>query len=435
MLTASVCTIGDEILIGQIVDTNSSHIAQELNLLGIKVRYMLSVADDHQEIVDGLRKCICDTDIVVVTGGLGPTKDDITKEALRELSFSGGYKKSEEQYEVIEKVLNRRGIPISDINKAQALVPDNAEVIVNQIGTAPIMAFAFDEEKLEELGAKSNITRMLYSMPGVPFETMKALPDVCAHIKLHFELGEVEHKTLDTFGIAESTLSDMIEPWELALPNDLHLAYLPNPTLGVRLRLSYYGSKHDTTAKERIEGEFAKLRAQLGEAVYGEDNDDLMTAIGRLLLDKGKTLAIAESCTGGHISELITSVPGCSAYYKGSVISYANQTKIDVLGVDPEVIEEYGAVSKECVEQMATGVMKALDADFALATSGIAGPGGGTPEKPVGLCWVAAASLDRKSGEVRVQTKQLNFASTRAVNIERFSSYALDFMRINIIHS
>ena len=271
-------------------------------------------------------------------------------------------------------------------------------------------------------------------MPGVPFETIKALPDVCAHIKSHFELDEVEHKTLDTFGIAESTLSDMIEPWELALPKDLHLAYLPNPTLGVRLRLSYYG-KHDPTAKERIEGEFAKLRAQLGEAVYGEDNDDLMTAIGRLLLDKGKTIAIAESCTGGHISELITSVPGCSAYYKGSVTSYANQTKVNVLGVDPEVIEEFGAVSKECVEQMATGVMKSLDTDFALATSGIAGPGGGTPEKPVGLCWVAAASLDRKSGEITVQTKQLNFASTRAVNIERFSSYALDFMRINIIHS
>ena len=434
MLTASVCTIGDEILIGQIVDTNSSHIAQELNLLGIKVRYMLSVADDHKEIVDGLRKCICDTDIVIVTGGLGPTKDDITKEALRELSFSGGYKKSDEQYEVIEKVLNRRGIPISEINKAQALVPDEAEVIVNRIGTAPIMAFAFDKEKLEKLGAKSNVTRMLYSMPGVPFETIKALPDVCAHIKSHFELDEVEHKTLDTFGIAESTLSDMIEPWELALPKDLHLAYLPNPTLGVRLRLSYYG-KHDPTAKGRIEAEFAKLKAQLGEAVYGEDNDDLMIAIGRMLLEKGKTLAVAESCTGGHISELITSVPGCSAYYKGSVTSYANQTKVNVLGVDPQVIAEYGAVSKECVEQMAAGVMKVLDTDFALATSGIAGPGGGTPEKPVGLCWVAAASLDKESGSVTIKTKQLNFASTRAVNIERFASYALDFLRIMIIHS
>ena len=394
---------------------------------------MLSVADDHKEILDGLKECLSKTDIVLVTGGLGPTKDDITKDALRELSSSSGYKKSDEQYEVIERVLNRRKIPLSEINKAQALVPENAEVIVNQIGTAPIMAFIFDEVKLKRLGIKSNNNKVLYSMPGVPFETLKALPDVCSHIKAHFELDEVAHKTLCTFGIAESTLSDMIEPWEIALPNDLHLAYLPNPTLGVRLRLSYYG-KHDPTAKERIDAEFKKLKAQLGDVIYGEDDDDPETVIGRLLLQRHCTMSAAESCTGGHISELITSVPGCSDYYKGSVTSYANQTKENILGVDPKVIAQHGAVSRECVELMAAGVIKALDTDYSVATSGIAGPGGGTPEKPVGLCWIAVAHRD-KTGKVNIESKSVNFASTRAINIERFASYALDFLRLMILHS
>lgn len=370
---------------------------------------------------------------MVVTGGLGPTKDDITKEALRKLSFSKGYKKSEEQYEVIKQILTKRGIPLSDNNRSQASVPDNAEVIVNKIGTAPIMAFSFDEEMLKKLGINSESTRMLYSMPGVPFETDAALPDVCAHIKAHFDLDEVEHRTVVTFGIAESTLSNMIAPWEDGLPDDLHLAYLPNPTLGVRLRLSYYGA-HDDTAKARIDAEFDKLYAILGEVIYGEDDDNLQTVVGRLLKAKGCTLSAAESCTGGHISELITSVPGCSDYYKGSVTSYANQTKINVLGVDKAVIDEYGAVSSRTVEQMAAGVLKRLDTDYSVATSGIAGPGGGSAEKPVGLCWIGVAHRKRATGEITVKSKTVRFSSLRAVNIERFSSYALDFLRIMILH-
>ncbi|MCI2082337.1 MAG: CinA family nicotinamide mononucleotide deamidase-related protein [Bacteroidales bacterium] len=434
MLTASVCTIGDEILIGQIVDTNSFHIAQELNLLGIKVQYMLSVGDDHGEIIDGLRNCLAKTDIVITTGGLGPTKDDITKDALRQLSFSDGYRNSEEQFSVDRHILSQRGIPLSENNRAQAMVPDNAEVIVNKIGTAPIMAFPFDKVKLQKLGINSNITKMLYSMPGVPFETISALPDVCNHIKAHFDLDEVEHRTVETFGIAESTLSDMIAPWENALPKDLHLAYLPNPTLGVRLRLSYYGM-HDPDAKKRIDAEFDKLYGQLGEIIYGEGNDDLQTVIGRMLREKGCTMSVAESCTGGHISGLITSVAGCSDYYKGSVTSYANQVKTNVLEVDPQTIERFGAVSSQCVEQMATGVLKVLDSDYSVATSGIAGPGGGSTEKPVGLCWIGVAHRERKSGAVTVKSKSVRFSSTRAVNIERFSSYALDYLRSMIIHS
>ena len=416
MKTASICTIGDEILIGQIVDTNSSHIARQLNLLGIQVKYMTSIGDDRARIISELGNCLDHTDIVIVTGGLGPTKDDITKDALRELSGAKGYKQSPEQMAHIERILGARGIPLIDTNRAQALVPDSCTVIPNKLGTAPGMAFY-------SLG--QHHTSALYSLPGVPFEALGLLPDVMADIRQHFDLEEITHHTVVTFGIPESTLAKQIEAWEDALPANIHLAYLPNPTIGVRLRLTQFGGQADFTPY------LTELQAILGNAIYGEGDDTLQSVIGDKLRTTGKTLALAESCTGGHLSELITSVPGCSDYYKGSVTSYSNEVKMKVLGVRAETLAQYGAVSEACVREMASGVLRALDSDYAVATSGIAGPGGGSPEKPVGTAWLATAKK-LPDGRVDVATQCVHFASSRAINIERFASYALDLLRRNL---
>jgi competence/damage-inducible protein CinA C-terminal domain len=416
MKTASICTIGDEILIGQIVDTNSSHISRELNLLGIQVRYMTSIGDDRSRIIEELGNCLDNTDIVIVTGGLGPTKDDITKDALRELSGSAGYRISPEQMAHIERILKARGIPMIENNRAQAMVPDNCTVIPNRLGTAPGMAF---------YGLGKHGTSALYSLPGVPFEAVGLLPDVMADIRGHFDLEAITHHTIVTFGIPESTLAKQIEPWEDALPDNIHLAYLPDPTLGVRLRLTQFGGEAD------FKPYIAELQKILGNAIYGEGDDTLQSVIGRRLREAGKTLALAESCTGGHLSELITSVAGCSDYYKGSVTSYSNEVKMKVLGVSADTLRQFGAVSEQCVREMSSGVLRALDTDYAVATSGIAGPGGGSPEKPVGTAWLAAAKR-LPDGSISVATQCVHFASSRSVNIERFASYALDLLRRNL---
>lgn len=416
MKTASICTIGDEILIGQIVDTNSSRIARELNLLGIQVRYMTSIGDDRKRILSELGACLDQSDIVIVTGGLGPTKDDITKDALRELSGARGYKESAEQMVHIERILGARGIPLIDTNRAQALVPDSCTVIPNKLGTAPCMVFS---------GLGKNGSSTLYSLPGVPFEAIGLLPDVMADVRRHFALEAITHHTVVTFGIPESTLAQRIEAWEDALPENIHLAYLPNPTVGVRLRLTQFGGKADFAPY------LSELQKILGNAIYGEGEDTLQAVIGRKLRAAGKTLAIAESCTGGHLSELITSVAGCSDYYKGSVTSYSNEVKIKVLDVKEETLARYGAVSEACVREMAAGALRALDTDYAVATSGIAGPGGGSAEKPVGTAWLATARR-LPDGTLSLAAECVHFASSRAVNIERFASHALDLLRRNL---
>lgn len=416
MKTASICTIGDEILIGQIVDTNSSCIARELNLLGIQVRNMVSIGDERTRIISELGKCLDDTDIVIVTGGLGPTKDDITKDALRELAGASGYRQSDVQLEHIERILGARGIPMLDINRAQALVPDNCTVLPNALGTAPGMAFY----GLGRQGASA-----LYSLPGVPFEALGLLPAVMEDIRQHFDLADITHRTLVTFGIPESSLAKQIGRWEEALPACIHLAYLPNPTIGVRLRLTQFGGQAD------FEPYVAELRKILGDALYGEGSDTLQEVIGRELRRSGKTLSLAESCTGGRLSELITSVAGCSDYYKGSVTAYANSVKMQVLGVRSETLAQHGAVSEACVREMAAGVLRLLDTDYAVATSGIAGPGGGSPEKPVGTAWLAAARR-LPDGAADIHCEQVRFSSTRSVNIERFASHALDLLRRNL---
>ena len=420
MTTASICTIGDEILIGQIVDTNSSHISQSLNSLGVKVNRMTSIGDDHDTIVNSLAEELKDNDVVIVTGGLGPTKDDITKAALACLAGSSEYKTDERQLEIIRKILSSRGLDILDINIAQASVPQACEVILNRLGTAPIMVFRFPEERF---GHKAT----LYSLPGVPFEALGALPEVMEDIRIHNSLSDIYHHTVMTYGIAESALAKMIAEWEDALPSDMHLAYLPNALTGVRLRLSIYGGiKEEQEA--RIEAELAKLKPILGSALYSFQEDTLEGCIGRMLAENGKTLSAAESCTGGTISALLTSVPGSSTYYLGSVTSYANEIKMNVLGVPEEIIAKYGAVSSECVAAMAEGVRKLTGSDYSVATSGIAGPGGGSEEKPVGLVWIGVSS------EKGTETFKMVFRNDRKRNIERFASSALNKLREKLVN-
>jgi nicotinamide-nucleotide amidase len=420
MTTASICTIGDEILIGQIVDTNSAHISRALNDLGIRVSEMVSTGDRLADIMSTLENGLRKNDIVIVTGGLGPTKDDITKKALAMLSEAECWKRDPEQLEIIHRILSARGLDVLEINLAQADVPDTCTVIPNRLGTAPIMAFDFPEERF---GHKAT----LYSLPGVPFEAIGALNDVMTDIKAKFSVSDIYHKTVMTFGIAESALSEMISEWEDNLPEDMHLAYLPNPLTGVRLRLSIYGGERQAQ-EERIKERLEALRGILGDAMYSDEDDTLETCIGKLLKGTGRTISTAESCTGGSIAALLTSVAGSSEYFLGSVVSYANSVKAGVLGVDEKIIEEHGAVSSECVAAMAEGVRKLTGSDFSIATSGIAGPGGGSDAKPVGLVWIGVSS--QKSTE----TFSMVFKGDRKRNIERFAANALNILRKKLVN-
>ena len=420
MTSASICTIGDEILIGQVVDTNSSNISLALNSLGIKVTRMLSIGDDHEAILSNLENELMCNDIVIVTGGLGPTKDDITKKALADLSHATGYMTDAAQLEIVRRILSSRGLDILDINIAQASVPNTCKVIPNKLGTAPIMVFSFPEDRF---GHKAT----LYSLPGVPFEAIGALNDILEDIKSNYSLSDIYHKTVMTFGIAESALSKLIEPWEDSLPEDMHLAYLPNALTGVRLRLSVYGGIREEM-EARIEAEMAKLRPILGEYLYSDKDDTLQECIGRMLAENGKTVSAAESCTGGTIAALFTSVAGSSEYFLGSVTSYANSVKTGVLGVPEEIIAEYGAVSSECVAAMAEGVRRINGSDYSIATSGIAGPGGGSEAKPVGTVWIGVSSPKE------TKTYKMVFKGDRKRNIERFAANALNILRITIVN-
>lgn len=415
MTQASICTIGDEILIGQIVDTNSSHISQALNSIGIRVTRMLSIGDDHDTIISALEGELQRNEVVIVTGGLGPTKDDITKKALAELSGAKEWKTDERQLEIIHKILSARGIAALDINLLQASVPETCEVIPNRKGTAPVMVFRFPESRF---GHKAS----LYSLPGVPFEALGALEDILQDIKANHSVTDIYHKTVMTYGIPESVLAKTIEGWEDALPEDMHLAYLPNQITGVRLRLSIYGGARDEE-EARIDAEIEKLKPILGNALYSEHDDTLQECIGRMLKAHGKTVSAAESCTGGTISALFTGIPGSSEFYLGSVTSYANSVKTGVLGVSEDIIAKHGAVSSECVAAMAEGVRRITGSDFSVATSGIAGPGGGSEEKPVGLVWIGVSS------KLGTETVKMTFRGDRKRNIERFASSALDTLR------
>ena len=416
MIHASICTIGNEILIGQVVDTNSSRIAAALEEAGIRVTRMVSFGDDRDEILNNLRNELTQSDIVITTGGLGPTKDDMTKAVLAELSGSTGYVEHAGQLAIIHDILHSRGLDMLEINRAQALVPDRCEVIENRLGTAPVMVFRFPTDSF-------NAT--LYALPGVPFEAVGAIPDIMQDIRAHYPLTNILHRSLMVYGLAESALSELIAPWEDALPDEMHLAYLPHPLTGIRLRLSIYGGMHEEQ-EARVEEQIVRLKEILGNRVYSDQDDTLEATVGRLLKKAGMTLSAAESCTGGEISHLITSVPGSSAYYLGSVTSYAVSVKEKVLGVPAETIEKFGVVSGEVAAAMAEGVRKVTGSDYAISTTGLAGPDGDALN-PVGTVWIGVA------GPNGVKSEKRHFRNDRKRNIQRFSAEALNILRLQIL--
>ena len=414
MIQASIVTIGDEILIGQVLDTNSRQLALSLEETGIHVNRMLSIGDRKEEIFNTLSAELASSRVVITTGGLGPTKDDITKQVLATLSGSRGMVRHPGQLEMVHKILRSRGLDVLPINLAQADVPDTAEVIVNKLGTAPIMVF-------RNLAGGST----LYALPGVPHEAVGAIPDVLEDIRAHQQLARIQHRNVMVYGIAESALSELLAPWEDALPANLHLAYLPNPLTGIRLRLSCYGDK-DGKAGQQMEEELGRLKERLGDYLYAEGDSNLETEVGRLLKEHGLTLSAAESCTGGEIAHLITGVAGSSAYFLGSVTSYAVSVKESVLGVPSQLIERCGVVSSEVAAAMAEGVRRLTGSDYAVATTGLAGPGGDA-FNPVGTVWIGVATPHT------TKTVKYCYKNDRKRNIERFAASALNFLRIQLV--
>ncbi len=419
MIKAALCTIGDEILIGQIVDTNSAFISAQLNKIGVKVETIVSIKDDESVIIDEITKLCKKFDIVITTGGLGPTKDDITKNALYKLSESNSYIENTEQLEIVKDFARRRGMPLLDLNRLQASVPDKCVVIPNIKGTAPGMFF-----KIKNRVSSS----LLFSLPGVPYEMEFLMKSVLKHIKDNLKLSEIYHKTIVTFGIPESVLSNMIENWELSLPSYMKLAYLPNPLIGIRLRLSIYGCDFEKATKE-VENQLSKLKIILGNAVYGEGNDTLETVLYQLLLRNEKTLSLAESCTGGEIGSLLTKIPGVSKVFNGGIIAYSNKAKTSILGVNEMTLLNYGAVSEECSKEMSEGARKIFQSDFSISVTGIAGPDGGTDEKPVGTAWISISS------DKYTVSKKVVSTGDRQRIIERVSAEALNFLRLQLIEN
>lgn len=405
---ASIITIGDELLIGQTIDTNSAWMAQQLNEAGIWLHRRVAVGDTREAILHGLEQESKEAQIILVTGGLGPTADDITKPVLCEY-FHTSLVMHAETLEHVEQLSLRRGVPLLERNRAQALVPASCEVLPNGRGSAPGMWF-------EEEG------KIYVSMPGVPHE-MKGImkQSVLPRLQQRFRTAAILHRTLLTSGLGESFVAERLDAFERGLPPYIKLAYLPNYAL-LRLRLTAIGDDAAPLQKE-LTASFRQMQEILADIVVADEDILLEAWVGQLLKQKGKTLATAESCTGGYIAHLLTSVPGSSAYYKGTVVSYANEIKQRVLGVDAAVLEEQGAVSEAVVRQMLQGVLQAMESDYAIAVSGIMGPDGGTPEKPVGTVWIAAGS--RESMLSRVFHLRYN----REQNIIITAQHALNMLR------
>ena len=409
MLTASICTIGDEILIGQIVDTNKSYISSALNTAGIKVISHLTTGDDENSIESTINSALSSSDIVIATGGLGPTKDDITKRVLAKISGNSEMFYDSKQLEIIKSICLKREVLLSDLNKDQALVPVNCTVFQNSFGTAPAMKFIIGD-------------KLLYSLPGVPYEMQHLMELVIKDIETLGRCEKIIHHSFNSYGIPESELAQKLSEWEDNLPKGFKLAYLPNPAKGVKLRLSFYDGE-DLSNKETIKGLFNELKGILGNSLYGEGEDTLESVVSKALAERGETLSVAESCTGGNIGRIFTSIPGSSSLFKGGITAYDNSAKTDILGVDPGIIEKFGAVSEECVVAMAISVKKMFKTDWSISTSGIAGPDGGTDEKPLGTLWIAV------SGPNVLVTKKSVYFGDRERNITRFSSGAVDFLR------
>jgi nicotinamide-nucleotide amidase len=410
-MKAEIISIGDELLIGQVVNTNASWMAEQLNMAGITVSCILAISDQKEQILETLKITSKRSDILLLTGGLGPTKDDITKKTLCEF-YDSKLVFNEDVFEDVKSIFGKRGFVVSEVNKMQAEVPNNCTPIRNKNGTAPGMWFEKDNT-------------ILVSMPGVPFE-MKAMMEgfIIPELIKRFRLPSLLNKTVLTHGVGESSLAAIIEDWENGLPDNIKLAYLPQPGI-VRLRLSGKGDDR-AVLQNQIDGEVSKLHQLIPNLIFGYNKDTMEEVVGDLLRKTNKTLATAESCTGGYIAHLITSVPGSSDYFEGSIVSYSNSVKEKTLEVSTENLEKFGAVSEQVVLEMARGVQKKLNTGYAIATSGIAGPSGGTDEKPVGTTWIAIATPEK------IFAKRFHFGEHRGRNIRRAALAALNMLRLEL---
>lgn len=407
-MKAYLLTVGDEILIGQIVDTNSAWMAQQLNLVGATVVKKASVGDELSEIQDGIREGLAAADVVLMTGGLGPTKDDKTIEAIAGF-FGVEVVFHEPTYDRIVRAFEKRGITVRESHRQQCYLPVNATILPNKMGTAPGTWYEHEG-------------KVIVSMPGIPYE-MEYLMDheVIPRLKQRFKGKAIAHRTILTVGTGESEIAARIERFEDSLPANIKLAYLPN--LGqVRLRLTGTGDD-ETSLQQLLDQKVEELEALIPEIIFGHEKEELEEVIGRMLREQGLTLGTAESCSGGYIAHRITSIPGSSDYFLGSAVTYTNELKMKLLGVKTETLEQYGAVSEHTVIEMAQGALPLLGVDIAIAASGIAGPGGGTPEKPVGLVWIAVGNKDK------IVTKKIIAGKDRRKNIHYTAIVALDLLR------
>ncbi len=411
-MRACIISIGEELLIGQTVNTNAAWIASSLNELGIETIEIIVITDKHGEILRALRECGERADIILITGGLGPTRDDVTKHALCDFFYS----QLVIDQQILEDVLQyfkKLGRHVTDLNREQALVPDKAEALRNPYGTAPGLWFKEGE-------------KIFVAMPGVPYEMKEMVKNqVFPRLRKLPRQQYIVHKSVLTQGIGESALADKISGWEDDLPKAIQLAYLPSMGI-VKLRLTAKGQNNEQL-EEDIANQISKLKTLIPEYIWGYDDDTLEKAVGVLLKSQNATLATAESCTGGHIAHIITSIPGSSAYFKGSIIAYSNDVKMQLLNVTANVLEDHGAVSEQVAIAMAQGVKNLIGSDYAIGITGIAGPDGGSAEKPVGTTWIAIA------GKNKMVSRKYNFADNRERNIIRASRSALALLKTTVM--
>lgn len=399
-MKATILNIGDELLIGQVVNTNASSMSQMLIAAGIDVCGTFVIGDRADDIDFYLRHCIERSDVVLITGGLGPTKDDITKKTLCDFFHSELYE-NQEALANVKRIFDARGYELTPINRQQAWVPRCCTMVNNILGTAPCMWFDYQG-------------KVVVSMPGVPFEMVNLMQtEIIPRLQAHFRTDQIVNKNILVQGIGESFLSDLIEPWELSLPSTIRLAYLPQSGM-LKLRLTARGS-HDDRAllQQQIDRAVAELYPIAGQYIVGEDLETLPELVAYTMKRHHATLATAESCTGGALASQLTAMAGASEYYRGGVVAYSNEVKECALGVSHQTLLDHGAVSEETVRQMAEGARSRLGSDYAVATTGIAGPGGGTPQKPVGTVWIAVASRQQTVARL------LHFGDRRAQTIER----------------
>ena len=412
VILADILTIGDEILYGQVVDTNSAWMGTELAKIGIKVRQITSISDNPEHIIQALNAISSQSDLILITGGLGPTKDDLTKHTLCRY-FNTQLVLDEPSLAHLTDMFRSRGRELTELNRQQAFLPAACKPIANPMGTAPGMWFEQDET-------------IFISLPGVPFEMKRIMTDtVLPRLRERYQLVPIQHRVIQTIGIGESFLADQLEDWENNLPPNLKLAYLPY-LAGVRLRLTGVDNGHDEV-NQQLDTEQVRLQALIQDHIFGFGEISLEQAVGDLLKQKGFTIATAESCTGGHVAHKLTSPAGSSEYFMGSVVAYHNHVKIRQLEISPEDLARHGAVSEQVVCQMAANVRRLLQTDIGIATSGIAGPGGGSADKPVGTVWIAYADAEK------TVAKKIFYDKERLLNIEYTTYSVLNLVRQQLI--